>query len=625
MIRFEFGELGNRRVLTKNDNGELIVRPLKSEETYVAISHTWGGNTERIEGIEWQIASWMSLERCKALVQAYDNVWIDSLCIHQDNKSDKDAQIKNMHNIYGDAEYAAVVLTGDYRAQLDALGRLTQLLKYLRTLGRECKSSRDCPYVKTMEGIKEAADIVSDIQWFKRVWTLQEAVLPALLTFVGFDQDGKLEDDVTTEEEIREFIHAFDLVTDVDTEYWAGSITHPGCTQSVINPYELCQEVFVIVNSMKVIDLNYYKDTNRPQEQRKHLEYTAYRVFNHFGNHKRHCKLIHDRVFGVCALLGIEISQVDYTREFADVFFEAVKKLVERGICVLPLRPQLVHGDTWLPSLKDVDPEDSWSTVRTSCVMNEEEDTYHNVVCKGDRVYATGRLLQMVNPCKLRTSMEAIEKTLQDFVEAVGAGESFDAVGSIQDPDLLTMTGVLLWMQRNRGNDTKVTSRDVESVMLSVYNHTKSADEVASSKDRNNQNILQEFGIAASHIKWHLDEQKFTPSQEVMYILEGCGLVSLEGNSAYERVPLLDRDAVLVAKKKFGFVLYSVPSSVQSFYSTYGVFYKLSLGVRVREFSCNVVVPNDDGVWDNHGYALCWYIARGWNICKRRICVGTVR
>ena len=561
-------------------------------------------------------------ERCQALVESYNYVWIDSLCINQGHHQDRDSQVKNMHNIYGDADYVAVVLTGDYGRQLTALRRLTHLLKYLRTLGRECTSSHHCTYLKTMEGIEEAADVVNEMEWFKRVWTLQEAIVPTFLTFVGFDQDGKLESDVTTMDEIGEFIHAYDLVCDVDSEYWAGSITHP-CTLSVIDCLGVVKKVHDIVYLMRPINLDWYKDSKRLQEQRRCLKYTAYTVFKQLGSHKRDCRFIHDRVYGVSALLGIKISHVDYERKYEDVFFEAVKQLVERGICALPLRPQLVHGDTWLPSLKDVDLKDARKTVKSNCALNEEEESYHYVVSKGDRVYATGRLVQMFNPCKLRTSMETIGEILQDFVEAVRVGKDFDPVGSIQDPALLTIIYVVLWMCYNRGNDAEVT-RDLDSVILSIYNHTKSADEVESSEDKNRCRILEEFGIAASHIKWHLDTQKFTTSQEVAYILEGCGLVSLEVTNAYQNVPLLDRDAILVAKKKLGFVLCSVPSSVQSSYDTYGFFYKLTLGVRVCEFSCNVLVLNGDDVWDNYGEALCWYIGRAWNICKRRICVGTI-
>jgi len=107
-----------------------------------------------------------------------------------------------------------------------------------------------------------------------------------------------LEDDVTSEEEIREFIHAFDLAP----ECWSGSFMHPCCTQSVINPAEVYEKVLVIVHLMRAMNLNYCKDMKQPEEQRRILEYTAYVVFNQVGIHKRDCELIHGRVFGVCSL-----------------------------------------------------------------------------------------------------------------------------------------------------------------------------------------------------------------------------------------------------------------------------------------------------------------------------------
>lgn len=369
-------------------------------------------------------SSFGSLETCRALVGAYDNVWIDSLCIKQrpEDEPDKDAQIRNMHKMFGAAEYVVVVLTGDYRAQLTALRRLTQLLIHLRTLGQECTSSRNCPFVETMEGIKDAARTVSKMPWFKRVWTLQEAILPLFLT-LGFEGET-MEIDVT--------------------------ITHP-CTSSVMDTLRLCKNVGNIVDSMRPVNVQWYNNMKR-RYQIKTLDYTADTVFKQLGRNKRNCKYMNDRVYGVCALLGIEMAHVGYKRKFKDVFLEAVKDLVKRGICVLPLRPQLVHGQTWLPSLEHIDRKDAWKTVKSSCVLNEEQDSYHNMLCKGDRVFAKGRLIQIQNPYNLRTSMTAIKKTLQAFVKAVLWGKNFDA-GTIQDPVLLSITCVVLWMYRNRGND----------------------------------------------------------------------------------------------------------------------------------------------------------------------------
>lgn len=618
-----------RRVLTMS-NGDLIVRPLQDNEKYVAISHTWGVATSTIEGIGWRVASWISLETCRALVEAYNNVWIDSLCIKQEprNEPDKDAQIKNMHCIFGDAEYVVVVLTGDYRSQLTALRRLTQLLMNLRALGRECTSSRNCPYFETMEGIQDAARTVSEMPWFRRVWTLQEAIVPIFLTFVGFE-GGKMEIDVTTEDELHEFTHAFDVASDVGSEAWAGSITHP-CTSSVLDPLRLCKEVAKIVDSMRPVNLLWYKDMEG-KDQIINLEYTADTVFKQLGRNKRNCEHMNDRVYGVCALLGIKVAHVDYEREFKDVFLEAVREVVKRGICVLPLRPQSIHGQTWLPSLEHVDLEDAWMTLKSSCVLNEELDSYHNMLCEGDRVYAKGRLIQIHNPCKLRTSMKAIKKTLQAYVKAVRGGKNFDA-GSIPDPVLLTITCVVLWMYHNRGNDAAITTMAVESLIISVSNRMQMNEPfrtgtapggTKSFPVKDYYNILEVFGLVAPHITWSMDRQHFTVSQMVTDILECCILVS-EDNSAYRALPLRDRDAILVYKKKFGLILCSMPSSMQTC-DTYGFFYKLTLSVKVCEISCNVLALNGDGIWDNYGGALCWYITRVWDICKRRICVGTIR
>ncbi|KAI9271955.1 hypothetical protein BDA99DRAFT_534424 [Phascolomyces articulosus] len=78
-------------------------------------------------------------------------IWYDQLCINQDYKEEKHHEIRNMHHIYENA-YCAVALVPDYTRQEDLSSR--------------------------------------EQQYFKRLWTLEEAVKSKRLLFVGRDEHG---------------------------------------------------------------------------------------------------------------------------------------------------------------------------------------------------------------------------------------------------------------------------------------------------------------------------------------------------------------------------------------------------------------------------------------------------
>jgi hypothetical protein len=655
MIGFEFGECGTLRVLTLSE-GELVIRPLQADEKYVAISHTWGDSTNTIEGIGWTVASWISLESCRALVEVYNNVWIDSLCIKQEpsDEPDKSAQIKNMHNIYGNAKDVVVVLTGKFIEQLDAIHRLTQLFKELKPLllEGECTSTPDCPYIQSFQEIREAAIIVRRMQWFRRVWTLQEAIIPESLSFVGIE-GGKMVCDVATKEDFQNLIQAFE---DVDPDVWVEGELHlcsmfiPDSPQNLWNV-----DVTAIIDSMRPVNLQWFKYM-KGQDWTRSLKDTADTVLAQLGCHNRDCKFMNDRVYAVCVILGIEIESADYHRQFDTVFLEAVQKIVKHGICALPGRPQVTHGETWLPSLEHIDLKDAWRTVETRASRGERRsDLYHNIVCKegDDAVYAVGCLIQIFLPYKLlRTNMESIQQTLQAIVKAACDQKRVD-VCSIQDPVLRTFTCVVLWLFANRGGDTSidgVTIWDVESLILLVYKYSDALHmengESSRTVDMHISNIMDGVWIPVStSITSKLDEEKWTVFQVVTWILEETFLVggarnvyrgvledttSKDSARAFRSSQLCECDAMLVAKKNFGLVLYSVPSSVyetRQTYNSYGLFYdpKEREHIQAQTFVSNILGEVDDGIWDNHGMAQFWYVADvTTQIVDKRIHVGTL-
>jgi hypothetical protein len=610
MVRFEYGEAGARRVLTMC-NGELLVRPMQSNDSYIAISHTWGDLRNTIEGIGWNVASWISDQECKALVQAFGKIWIDSLCIKQDEELDKSLQVKDMYNTYVKAQKAVVVLTGNYEVHLTALRRVTQLLVDLGKVG-ECSSTPDCPYITTLEEISVVASTLREMPWFRRVWTLQEAVISSSLTFVGFQGD-MLQTDVMTEDELYELVREYEHVNDIDVESnkWLRSITHL-CTANRLDPLSVALFVVKVVDSVRLAFSPWYKDFSGKKAVNT-LHRTMALVCKQVGRNNRECEKPNDLVYGVCALLEININDMDSTRQFEGLFFEALNDLVGRGVFVLPTRPHVIHGKTWLPSLEHIASGDAWRTVKSSYVFNEFLDTYHKIICAGASIYAKGVLVQFHNPQVLCVNMDGAKKLLESIVQSVLNCEDFN-VSNI-DPPLLTITCVVLWMFRQSGNEDCVMTREVESLIHLVHNHMHSQ-------------IIEEIERARPAILFLIKSNLHlaTRSQNVHFILQSCSLCSEDHNDVYKNVTMRgDRSVVLVYQKKIGLVLYNAHESFVRPYSSYGVFYKNSTTSRVREINCNILARNDDGIWDNHGQAAFWYITRSWSIDQRRVPIGTLQ
>ncbi|KAI9276761.1 hypothetical protein BDA99DRAFT_554716 [Phascolomyces articulosus] len=77
-------------------------------------------------------------------------IWFDQMCINQDDKEEKKREIRNMHHIYENA-YCTIALTPEF------------------------------------SGLNVATPSSEDYQYFKRLWTLEEAIKSKKLLFVGKD------------------------------------------------------------------------------------------------------------------------------------------------------------------------------------------------------------------------------------------------------------------------------------------------------------------------------------------------------------------------------------------------------------------------------------------------------
>ena len=197
-------------------------------------------------------------------------------------------------------------------------------------------SSTDCPYLIILEEIRDVVAIVREMSWFRSMWTLQEATLSVQPTFVGFDE-GALQTDVTTVEELTEFTRIWDEMSNVsrtffDINDFEGNVClvgskHP-CTWEIIDTMSIVVDVSSVMHSIKPLKLKWYKDLTR-RDAKTTLEYTTDIVFRQLGSKNRECQELHDLVYGICALLDINLT-VDYERQFKDVYWDALKQLVNK-------------------------------------------------------------------------------------------------------------------------------------------------------------------------------------------------------------------------------------------------------------------------------------------------------
>ncbi|KAI3398376.1 hypothetical protein diail_9468 [Diaporthe ilicicola] len=114
-------------------------------------------------------------------------LWVDSLCIVQDNQRSWAMNAKAMHLIYGHAYFTICAADGDARKGLRAVGPMLQAMHSARHPGIRIE---DQPYdsdivpisAQYAAGIRLLAVrpldvVVNDSEWSKRAWTFQEQIL----------------------------------------------------------------------------------------------------------------------------------------------------------------------------------------------------------------------------------------------------------------------------------------------------------------------------------------------------------------------------------------------------------------------------------------------------------------
>ncbi|KAL5313474.1 hypothetical protein ACEPPN_019207 [Leptodophora sp. 'Broadleaf-Isolate-01'] len=136
--------------------------------SYEALSYTWGdgvvGPTIELNGKSFRVTE--NLERCLQHIRQKDRtryLWVDAVCINQEDVNERNAQVRQMGNIYASAAGVVVWLDMDIDLGQPAFAKLLQVTDFT-DLG------------KNGTFWNPVVDIFNHPYWF-RLWIQQELVL----------------------------------------------------------------------------------------------------------------------------------------------------------------------------------------------------------------------------------------------------------------------------------------------------------------------------------------------------------------------------------------------------------------------------------------------------------------
>ena len=229
------GELSLRLIETKNAK---VNRLYLWERGYVALSHTWGMNTmlrttkanlqSHLIGIPTKSLSRTfrdAIDTCKAL--RFNYLWIDSLCIIQDDKDDwfKEAQI--MGDVYANA-YLTIAASA---ARDGSEGFLND-----RVIARPIQLGGPQPFFAT-DGVTLEND-ADKSPLNSRAWVFQERILsPRTLHFTKCQaywecRDSEVQQEIGYSAGIKRWGFVFDLSWGPETEF-------PNAWREIVDSYSL--------------------------------------------------------------------------------------------------------------------------------------------------------------------------------------------------------------------------------------------------------------------------------------------------------------------------------------------------------------------------------------------------
>ena len=196
--RMDLSRKFESRLRDNNDDlfeGVEVIKPRFNWGDYIALSYVWGdpGNRRdiRLNGHRFSVTAnlYQALIHLRGSFEVHRmnlHVWIDAICINQNDLDERAAQVKKMDSIYSQS-LAVRGFLGQPSPELAA--ELPLLKSYLDAVERSHRSEMSWDKVENMEledVLWRAMSAISSSPYWERLWTIQEVALaPSMLFCFG--------------------------------------------------------------------------------------------------------------------------------------------------------------------------------------------------------------------------------------------------------------------------------------------------------------------------------------------------------------------------------------------------------------------------------------------------------
>ncbi|KAK9788173.1 putative Heterokaryon incompatibility domain-containing protein [Seiridium cardinale] len=169
--------------------GKISIHSMTNKPVYRALSYTWGASMKlyKLHTSQGILSITESLDMALRSIRGYDKpiyVWVDAICIDQDNEYEKVSQIRLMRDIFQSAKFVYGWLGPE---EDDSSMAIDTLLQIRMQAYKDREWPVDLPSTPLYwaghkipppnSTVWEAIDALFGRDWFERVWIMQEIIL----------------------------------------------------------------------------------------------------------------------------------------------------------------------------------------------------------------------------------------------------------------------------------------------------------------------------------------------------------------------------------------------------------------------------------------------------------------
>ena len=170
----------------------LDVVGFEEKSQYEALSYRWGdpqGHSVKCndQTLPVNIGLFYALQRFRLSKQPR-LLWVDEICINQDDEQDRIQELQKVHRIYADARYVLIWLGPDSEDSDEAMTFFPRMMSHMANKRSKLEiTDPDLPSVSNAAYRTPKIIALNNLfcrPWFMRVWTLQEATFATMAVVV---------------------------------------------------------------------------------------------------------------------------------------------------------------------------------------------------------------------------------------------------------------------------------------------------------------------------------------------------------------------------------------------------------------------------------------------------------